>query len=251
MEDRLLICIAFHLEPHRVQYLTKVLARFINTYKVPFQIIIDTNSHDTHKYLPKDPRISLVVHKRLKHPWNLTWAHRGHIKRKIDTYDVFMYLEDDMDIPYENYLSYLEKFKLLWPKAVPGFVRLEESKGEYYHTDSTYPHVIPRSKLVEVKGRRFTSLANPYYAFWIMPRTALKETLSPQFTTIVEGGTKRITAASYLIAPWGPLKKPALVELTLDLKVHPNSYCYHLPNNYIGSPFFARFKIKDLVKVTG
>ncbi len=175
----LLICIAFHYAPERIKYLDKVLNELLTNYHGNIHIIIDTNTFDLEP-LNSNGRIQVFVHENLEHPFHLTWMHRKHIKHSIDAFDNFMYVEDDMLIPYENYLNYLENFKLLWPNYVPSFVRIEQKDGENFISDIPEQQELNK---VEIGGKSFNEFKFPYnyHAFWIMPQKELKETMKDDF----------------------------------------------------------------------
>ena len=166
----LLICIAFHYIDNRLQYLKKVLLRFLNTYKLPFHIIIDTNTSETEVVLRElfadqiDSNImEISVHDILPHPHCLTWAHRFHFKDNIDKYEAFMYLEDDMDLPYENFVNYLENFNMMWPRFVPSFVRVEsDASGELFSSDNILVHNLQWSQLAQAGSNLFMRLHMDY-----------------------------------------------------------------------------------------
>ena len=228
MRKSLLICIAFHCSEKRVDYLKRILAEIFFTYDIDCKIIIDTNSHDAYNLIKTlNPiKVDIVVHENLAHPFHLTWMHRKHIKHNIDNYDYFMYLEDDMLLPYENFLNYIENFKLLWPVAVPGFIRIEKHDGVEYVADVTEHHKLKNVNCVGCGDKKFESLPflQNYHAFWIMPQKELKETMKPDFVKVTDG---REFAAMYV--GW-ELGKPCLVQIE-NGQVSTKCYSYHLPNN--------------------
>ena len=252
----LLICIAFHYSENRLQYLKKVLDRFLNTYKTPFHIIIDTNTSETQTVLKElfplqieSNIIEISVHDTLPHPYCLTWAHRFHIKERIEEYETFMYLEDDMDIPYENFVNYLENFNMVWPHFVPSFVRVEsDSNSELFSSDHLLSHTIQRSNLIQFGSKEFTRLHMDYCALWIMPRDALILTMKDSFARWKVKGCIRETAASYIL--W-ELKVPGLYEVNSEGNISEKCYVYHLPNNYVnaeGTPL-GKMSVKRLVEI--
>lgn len=231
--DKLLICIAFHYIPDRLKYVMSLLERF-STYDMDMHIIIDTNKSFSLE------GAEICVHDSLEHPYHLTWIHRQHFKDNIDNYDWFMYVEDDMDVPFENFITYTENFKLLWPSYIPSFVRIERFEGKEFNTDNTaHQHPV----FININNKTFTTLGNPYHAFWIMPQKELKSTMLPNF---VRREISRETAASYPM--WGLRKKPlVMIE---NGQVSPLCYSYHLANNY--APYsctpFGKIEISKLLK---
>jgi len=240
----LLICIACHYNhPNgaRLKYLTKVLNNIAITYKCSYDIIIDTNSAylESALIIEKVKNVKFNLHTNLSHPFNLTWKHRKHIKENIDNYENFMYIEDDMLVPYENYLNYLENFKLLYPKYVPSFIRIEEKEGENFVSDA--PKQVPLN-VIEIGNKSFCELPFllNYHAFWIMPGKELKESMKDNFVNETDG---REFAAMYV--GWS-LGKPTLVEIENNL-ISEKCYSYHLPNNYaLGDGLNGKIKPENI-----
>lgn len=238
MKKSLLICIAYHHVPERLKWLMQVVDNFLYDYNVPFTIIIDTNTLDiapiweaigTHK------NIMIESHPDLEHPFHLTRMHRKHFAEHIDHFDVLFYVEDDEVLPFENYISALEKYELMWPLgATPTFIRIEESDGKQYISDVPRHQNIHALGITEINGRYFTSLPFPlfYNGFWLMPQKYLRDNMIPEFTKMSDA---REWAAMY---PTWELNKKSLLEVYEEdgkWYIHPNNYSYHLPNNYIGS----------------
>lgn len=221
MKD-LLITIAAHYNPERLKYLKSVVGNFVDNYKVSFDIIINTNTTGLEYF--NSENILVVVSEKLDHPFHLTSLHRHHIKHNIDRYKTFMYVEDDELIPFENYLNYLENFKLLWPKCVPLFVRVEESGGVKYISDIVEKQSL---KTIKVGGKEFTELCFPnnYHGFWIMPQKELKESIDDSFTNLSIG--REFNA---MFVGWH-LGKKSVIQVENKL-ISEKCYSYHLPNNY-------------------
>lgn len=234
MKKDLLVCIAHHYSSARFEYLCEVLDNFAEKYNCSLDIIIDTNSDELEKELLPIRNIKIVTHTGLEHPFHLTWMHRKHIKDNIDNYEIFLYVEDDVLVPYENYLNYLENFKLLWPKYVPSFIRVEEKEDGQYVGDV---HEKQYLNIINVGDKQFNAFPFPfnYHAFWIMPQKELKEVMDDGFVMLSDG---REFAASFVA--WH-LGKPALVEIE-DNQVSKKCYSYHLPNN---APF-VNLKLNEI-----
>jgi hypothetical protein len=205
-------------------------------------IIIDTNKIDSlvaeesFQEFILDGRMRIVTHPFLEHPFYLTWCHRAHMKEHLEKYDVFMYVEDDIDVPLSSMKRYLENMALLQEldsENVPVFLRVEKKDGVRYNSDAEEVQKIPRSKIRTVEGRRFvTDLGHPlpYHALWICPQTQLREWIPENF---VRWDTSREMAASFLI--WEKRKQHYLELDEKEDRVAETSLCYHLPNNYVYS----------------
>ena len=235
-DKRLFVVIAFHVVPEREKYVLSLIKRF-STYSLKgIDIIVDTNVPFHFEGATN------CVHNNLQHPWHLTWMHRKHFKEQIDNYDWFMYVEDDMDVPFDAFEEYVDNFAYLWKlKYVPSFVRLEEFNGKYYVTDVTSSQA--NQPIINISGKEYISLTQPYHAFWIMPQKELKETMTKSF---VRTELSRENAASY---PMWELKRTPLVRIE-NGKISPLSYSYHLANNYAPFPNtpFGKIEINDLLK---
>lgn len=225
MKKDLLICISHHYSEDRIMYLKRLISSFIGTYLINFDIIIDTNINKLLGF-EKLSNVKVISHENLDHSFYLTWQHRAHFKKNIDNYENFMYLEDDMYLPFQNYQNYLTSFKVLWPKFVPSFVRIEEFQGKEFITDCIKTQEL---NVFNINGKQFTTLSNPYHAFWIMPANELRETMIDTFVRVDQS---REHAASYPM--WELFKKP-LVELEHvngKFEISKKCYSYHLANNY-------------------
>lgn len=257
MPQKLLVCVCFHYSAEKFPHLCRVVENFLSNYPES-DIIVDTNSRHSETAVSEkfsaNPRIKTVVHDGLAHPFHLAWVHRCHFRRELDSYDVFMYVEDDIWVPYENYLNYLEVFRMVWPNYIPSFVRTEEKDGQLYCADAFIRTRIRDADVLTFGGRRFVTLDNPYHAFWVMPRGALKESMNCDFERVYEGNKWiREIAASYGLMPgrrpcvrWGSydIQKVGVVEVDGNMKVSPLCLVKHTTNKYINDWGFNFGKIR-------
>lgn len=257
MSQKLLVCVCFHYSNDKFPHLCDVVDNFLSNYPES-DIIIDTNSLISEREISKkfglSHRLRVFVHGSLDHPFHLAWMHRRHFRRNLAEYDVFMYVEDDIFVPRENYLNYLEVFAILWPKFIPSFVRTEEKDGVLYCADAFVTTKIGRYDVIEIGGRKFVTLDNPYHAFWIMTRDALRESMNGDFERVYEGDKWiREIAASYGLMPgirpcvkWGSydVQKRGLVEVDRKMMVSPLCMVRHTTNKYINDKAFNFGKIR-------
>ena len=233
VKSRLLVCIAFHYVESRIDYVKQLLNNYA-TYKVDVDIIVDSN-------LYIDLNAQVYVHD-LEDPYHLTWTHRKHFIDNIDNYDYFMYVEDDMLVTYEAFNEYISNFNALWELGcVPSFIRVEHYNGKKFVTDVISKQSV---NLISVNGKSFTTLSQPYHAFWIMPNKQLKESITQDFTKL---DISRENAASYPM--WGLCKTPMVrVE---NNQISELSYSYHLANNYASDPnnCYGKIEVKDILKI--
>jgi hypothetical protein len=203
------------------------------TYDVDVDIIVDCNQN-----VSLDAKV--YVH-NLEDPYYLTWMHRKHFVDNIDDYDYFMYVEDDMMVPYEAFNEYTSNFDTLWELGcVPSFIRIEQYDKKEFVTDITHLQSVD---LVTINGKHYSTLLQPYHAFWIMPKKQLKESLTSDFIRV---SMCREDAASY---PVRDLQKKPMVRIE-DNQVSRLCFSYHLANNYASNPNtdFGKIEVKDMLK---
>jgi hypothetical protein len=167
--------------------------------------------------------------------------HRRHFLDNIDVYDYFMYVEDDMLVPYNAFNEYINNFDTLWDMGcVPSFIRIEAYNDRQFATD-----IINKQNIepIIVNDKTFATLSEPYHAFWIMPQKQLKESINSKFTDL---NTSRENAASY---PMWTLNKNPLIRIENN-EISELCYSYHLANNYAPNPNtpFGKIEVKNILK---
>jgi hypothetical protein len=263
--DRLLVCIASHYYDGvargihidtRIEDLCKCINEYMK-YAKDVTVIIDTNSDKMigimkDKYVDNN-NILVFVHENLEKPFDLTWKHRKHMRDNIKNYDWFIYAENDMFIPVENYENYKKKFDILHRiNVVPSFVRIEQKGDELYISDLIRPSYFNRNMIYNIEGSRYVKLENPYHAFWILPYFHLNKTIHDDLFMKRESSyfdAKHFPelGASY---PMWQLGMHPLVELTSDNKISQICYSYHLNNIRITEDTpFGKLRVEDAVKV--
>lgn len=244
---KLLICIAFHYDMSRLSYLKKILDTFTQTYDKHFdcKIVIDSNNSFTSDFINTyfeqfKEYIQVCIHTNLSHPFHLTWMHRKYMADNIDNYDLFMYIEDDIDVPVENFKNFLHNYDILWPTYIPGFIRVEYRNNYEINTDNDRTTYISHSDIIDVGNKFFVSLQNQYHGFWILKQKDLKDNINNRFVHVSE---KREDASSF---PHRQLGKRTLLEVDIDTSsIKTICHCIHLPNNYAYSPYHNGLKSLD------
>jgi hypothetical protein len=250
-KKELLICIAFHYTDFTYPFVCKVLKNIQETYKCSYHVVVHTSQQAAAELLNTSfKNIEVIVAENKG--YNLTWEHRGYMAKYIHDYENCMYLEDDIIIPYETYLRYIENFWTLWPEAVPGLLRYEEVNGIKFFNELNEP--IWTTWVVAKENKTFAYWSRPYTAAWILPTKILKpciDLLGNDFTTntntscfaYLNNGTKkehhliRENAASF--TNW-QLGKPTYVELDkaptvgIPVDIPATSICAHSSNKYYG-----------------
>jgi hypothetical protein len=265
--DRILVCIASHYFEgtdgrsininSRLNDLFKCIDEYF-TYSSNVTIFIDTNSDkmvDIIQEKYKNKSIICHVHTNLSRPFDLTWKHRTHIINNINNYDWFMYAENDMFVPRNNFNNYKTQFPILSKlNAVPSFIRVElnDIDNQLYIADCIRVNFFNRKMIHNINNKRYVKLDNPYHAFWILPQYFLKDKIHDELfvkeiSNYFDPKHFPELGASY---PMWQLGMVPLVELNSENKIDPICYSYHLNNVSIHSKTpFGKIKVSDIVKI--
>jgi hypothetical protein len=235
---KILIHIPFHYVEDRRKYLEQLLDNF-KTYKfTEVNIVIDTNSEDTKKLISvplffNNGKIEYVVHKNLEDPFLLTWQHRGEMLSKIDDYDFFMYVEDDILVPWKVVSCWFEDTLNIYPEGhVRGFLRVEKNTdGDLVATD-IIERFAPRPIKI-IGNKKYFAPPRPYHAFWIYTKEQMMEFIylkSWKDGNHEKWGIRERAAAGMM---WDEQNKcRILIPLGEKNNVLEETLVYHLPNSY-------------------
>lgn len=250
-KKEVLICIAFHYTDFTYPFVCKVLKNITDTYACTYDIVVHTNTQASADLIKNNfKNVETIV--KENQGFNLTWAHREYIAKNMHNYENCMYIEDDMVVPYDSYVRYIENFWILWPDAVPGLLRYEEVDNVKFFNE--LKESLWRTYIINKNDRVFAYWTRAYCALWIAPTKILKkcvEFLGEDFLSNVNlncqeyviDGVKnrhplsRENAASF--TNW-QLGKPTYIELGATpqpgevLNIIDTSTCAHGSNKYFG-----------------
>lgn len=246
--------ISFYFLSHRLPYINNIIQE-TNKYEYTTDIYIHTNSIDLHMgMLPTytNGSITIVYHSLSgTNPFYLTWRCREYLKRQRDDYDIFMYIEDDILVPYTA-VKYWSEYneKLIALNYNLGFVRIEVENDTEYITDlfgekfDTFINIDNEQYCVNNK--------NPYCAFWIYNKNEFNKFVESKYydiNNITGYGIREQSAVGLhgLETDWYKNTLIPMVGNTLT----PRCKIYHMPNNYVTDPntTLATIKFNDAVKV--
>lgn len=260
---KLLVSIALYYSDsmkHKIDNLRKIIDNFINNYPIDVVIYIETNNkkiisimYDNYFDEIFNNVIKINIHEInfMKHPYDLTKKHRELFVKNIDKYDYFMYIEDDILVPYNSFIEYTKKFEDLYRlDFYPGLIRLENKEDIFYSTDNSMIHYINNQNIIRINDRKYFQIKNSYCACWIAPKKFLKEKINDTKRTFMNSNIHeyiREEMANYLEVT---LKMKAIMELDNENKINSNCYIYHLSNNYVGNTHgFGSIPVDKLVVV--
>lgn len=242
--------IAFFFIESRVQYLNKIISN-TNTYKFTTDIFIHTNIElPSSLFNPyTNGKFEVIVHDLTGiNPWYLTWKCKDLLAKQKDDYDIFIYTEDDMLIPFTAIQYWLQYKSLLSSSRHNlGFLRIETDGKAEFVTD------VPGDKLlcekIVINNTTFVKNTHPYCAFWIYDKNMFNEFVNTdgwKMTSIDDLMWIRIFIAYGMNSPRHNNFVSTVIPL-IDSTLDERCKVYHLPNNYINHGFFATIKFKDIL----
>jgi|GEM_PF-1390147 len=238
---KFLVHIPFHYSLPREKYLLQILENFQSYQLKTINVVIDTNTEESKERLSKfieqlSFNVEIHCHKNLLDPFDLTWTHRQQILEQKDNYDLFMYSEDDILIPWTHFEDWLIDNEQIYNKGyIRGFVRVEESKdGKLYLTD--FETSMFNTVIFKIGKKYYFQPKYPYYACWVYNQKQLHDFIqSPAWIDGNCQGNIRERAAvgmMWKINGHHDIVLPINVDKTIDTK----ALIYHLPNNYQNNP---------------
>jgi hypothetical protein len=226
--------ISFYFLKERIQYVNKIIDE-TNRYGCTTDIFIHTNIYLEGAFAPyTNGRLQIVVHDLSKtDPFYLTWKCRDLMREQQHDYDLFMYVEDDILVPFKAVQYWLQhNEKLIELNYNLGFVRIEVDHQVEFITD-LYGEKL--DTLIHVEGAPYcVNNKNPYCAFWIYTKNEFSKFVnSPYYDPqrIAGYGIREQSAVGLhgLHTPW---YKNTLIPI-IDNKLAEACKIYHLPNNYV------------------
>jgi len=235
----------------RSKYLISMINDYFNQWEVEhIDIFIHTNTEDAkiiqNSFLYKSHiQLYFIVHNLSnENPHNLTWKHRELMVTQKDKYDIFLYLEDDIGIPYKAFKYWLDYKHIINSINFDiGFIRIEKNdNNEIFCTD-----ILLKCELYPLINTDMTFAWNHqhYCAFWICDKDTLVDFMNSKYWNkhgfFPEGYGKpehpefsRESAASgYKMSypyPGSLFPVDNNTKKILDI-----CFVYHLANNYVNS----------------
>jgi hypothetical protein len=237
---RALIHVTFHLDRGRVAYLSEAVRQLDRLKFFSKEIVVDSNAEESIELLRRlDLPGKVSVDKNLYHPFRLAWSHRESMKKRVDEFDVFIYVEDDIYIP-DSTLAYWykEKEKLKRHGYLPGFLRVEHNRKNRL-VSSDFEHPASKDSIVEIDGARYLATPFPYQACWVYDKQTMIEFIGCDafengWTNFAEPAYIRENAAiglAYESPPEGNSSR-YLLALNDDGMVSAETFVFHIPSNY-------------------
>lgn len=223
-----------------------------------YECITDIYIHTNNKYLQGNSfnkytnGIIKVIYHDLSniHPYYLTWKCRDLLLLQKNEYDIFMYIEDDILVPFKA-IKYWLKYntKLLENNYNLGFVRIEVENNIEYITDLYGKQL---DTIIILNDDTYcVNNQNPYCAFWIYNKNEFNKFVNSEYYDIsnILGYDIREQSAIGLHGVNTEYYKNTLIPF-INNKLIDDCKIYHLPNNYVMNKdtAFATIKFDEAVK---
>jgi hypothetical protein len=168
---RLLVGIASYGE-RNLHYLRKIIGIYQG---LPFDVDIVVFSE-----APKelDSCVKVMVGLPSPNSWSLPFAHKRYFAENLESYDLFIYSEDDVEISAEKIQAFLRVTETLEPTEIAGYLRYElDASGTAILTDVHGAfHWKPES--VRQRGEYVVAeFTNEHAGFYILTRAQLQQAI--------------------------------------------------------------------------
>lgn len=282
---RIMVAITFHFRPERLKYLFNTVKSLAGFPVRGLDLSVFTNAdrpdeiaaidrlcaplvlHNTP--WPEDGRRFRVVScPDLPDPRHLGWCHKPMIRDRFlvepAEHDYFIYLEDDIELSFNNFLYFAHYRQPLAPwRLIPSFLRVEYNyaDNQLYNTDQWESSDLCTRPLARLDGLLFGNIANPYSALFILDRPLAEEYVASRSFDM---------DASRQMQTWDILERAAMglcFENMLEpfyarfvvpvdpQSLRPPSFCwvYHAPNNYANDPAHphGKMRLDSLFHISG
>ena len=245
--------ITFYYLKERICYINNIINE-TNKYEYKTDIFIHTNNFNLKENVFNNytnGSIKIIYHNLSNiNPFYLSIKCRDLLEKQKNDYDIFMYIEDDILVPYKAikyWLNYNEK--LIEMNYNVGFVRIEIKDNNEYITD------LFGTKLDTIINLNDTTYCinnkNPYCAFWIYNKNEFNKFVNSKYYNINHlpiNGIREISAFGLHNPNYKESYKNTLIPI-INNKLIEECKIYHMPNNYALNPKtpFAKIKFNEAI----
>jgi hypothetical protein len=250
--------ITFYFLFDRIIYINNIIDE-TNKYEYITDIFIHTNNIDLEKSMFNNYTngcINIIYHDLSNiHPFYLTCKCRDLLQQQKNEYDIFMYIEDDILVPYKAIKYWLEyNEKLIELNYNLGFVRIEIENNIEYITD-LYGEKM--DTIIYINDKKYcVNNKNPYCAFWIYNKNEFNKYVNSEYYNIDNlplDGIRERSAFGLIYDGWYKIYdgwyKNTLIPI-VDNKLIEDCKIYHMPNNYVTNKntHYATIKFDEAIQ---
>ena len=245
--------IYFYYLTDRIIYINNIIDE-TNKYEYTTDIFIHTNNIDLQEEMFNNYTngyIKIIYHDLSNiHPFYLTWKCRDLLQQQQHEYDIFIYIEDDILVPYKAIKYWLEyNEKLIKMNYNLGFVRIEVENNIEYITDIC----VKLDNIINLNEEIYcVNDKNPYCAFWIYNKNEFNNFVNSKYYNInnISDYGIREQSAIGLHGTSTDWYKNTLIPI-INNKLIEECKIYHMPNNYVldKNTCFAKIKFDEVLKL--
>lgn len=209
----------------------RFLAELVKEYRsMTFQVDIVVLSN-----IDKDvgDGVKLVVGLPYEDPWTLPFPHKQLFADHLDSYDLFLYSEDDMLVTEHNIRAFHDVSSILPENLIPGFLQFEEGPhGHTYPAFHGHFHWDPTS-VQNVGTCTLASFTNEHSGCYLLTQSQLRSAIASGGYLVPphEGRYDLLCTASTDPYTQCGFKKVICISAVDDFLIH------HLPNKYVNTRF--------------
>ena len=258
MNERIVVHISFfqvskYSQKHeKIINLKKIIENYLKISK-NLDIYIHSNKAIT---LKKNKHIfKRIYNLKNQHSFYLSWKYRKEMKKQKNSYDFFIYTEDDILFTKKNF-EYWKKYKdqCMSDKFNLGFVRVEDNKRKGFYLVDIFHSLY---KYIFIKNNKyFINDVNPYCAFWIYDKIEFQKFVNTKIWKFnwkknYQGfGDIREMAAIGMHGINMPNYKNTIIPVNKYNKIDSGSIICHLENKYsITNHGPGSLKLRNLIKL--
>ena len=257
-KENLKICVHIPLyldvnKKKQVQNFRKVCNSFLK-----FSKKVDIFVHTNKAIKFKSKKIKYLQYKFEKdHPYYLTWYPRKLMFKQRNSYDVFIYCEDDIYFSKQNFFYWLKNKDLcLYNNFNLGFLRVENKGKILYSADQ----ITQSNQFVELGNKKFIVIKSPHCSFWIYDKNEFNNFTKTKYFHFkwellsISGVLLIREMATY---GWHGIdingkdmeRYFATIIPIKNNRFEKNSFIKHLTNNYSKNPagLFGTFKVSQII----
>jgi hypothetical protein len=257
--------ISFYYLEERIKYINRIIDE-TNKYEYTTDIFIHTNNeklleNSFNNYT--NGSIKVIYHDLSNiHPFYLTWKCRDLLQEQKNDYDAFIYIEDDILVPYKAIKYWLEyNEKLIEMNYNLGFLRVEIENNDEYLSD-LHGEQHKFDTIINLQDTKYcVNNKNPYCAFWIYNKNEFNNFVNSKYYDINNismynlpnydgryNGIREVSAFGLhgICNYW---YKNTLIPI-INNKLIEDCKIYHMPNNFVANKTnqFATIKFDEAIR---
>ncbi len=221
----ILVVIANYGEKNKI-FIEKIINKYQGMKNYDVDLFVLSN---TPKYF--GPKVDVRIGIPINNPWSLPFGYKNLFLDKMESYDFFIYSEDDILIEEKNIDAFYEETLILPDQFITGFIRFEISlANKIFYPDMHSHYFWDPNSIIRFKNSLFAYHTNEHSGCFILTRNQLRKSIkSNGFMLPPRRGTydMLVTAATEPYNECG-MTKIICVSKIDDFKLH------HLSNAYLG-----------------